>query len=183
MNNNDILIRLRYALTIKNDDMIKIFKFGGIEVDEDDLHHMLKKQEPDTLRDQNLAMKTLEAFMNGLIISQRGIKKDAAGNEVAPTFDMTDEASINNVVLKKLKIAMSYTSDDYQSFFESAGIKVSNAELSAVLRRPDHRNYKPAGDRYLRNILKGMALQYRPNDVSKEAPKRAAIKPNSDKQG
>lgn len=64
-------------------------------------------------------------------------------------------------MLKKLKIAMQYTSEDYQSFFKSAGIEVSNAELSAVLRRPDHRNYRPAGNRYLRNILKGMALEYR----------------------
>ena len=29
MENNDILIRLRYALDIKNTDMVKIFKLGG----------------------------------------------------------------------------------------------------------------------------------------------------------
>lgn len=32
MNNNDILIRLRYALDIKDTDMIKIFKLGDLEV-------------------------------------------------------------------------------------------------------------------------------------------------------
>ncbi len=50
------------------------------------------------------------------------------------------------------------------AFMAKAGIEVSNSELSAVLRRPDHRNYKPAGDRYLRNILKGMAMAYRPDN-------------------
>ena len=32
MDNNDILIRLRYALDIKNTDMVEIFKLGGIEL-------------------------------------------------------------------------------------------------------------------------------------------------------
>ncbi|MCM0583415.1 DUF1456 family protein [Weissella diestrammenae] len=168
MNNNDILIRLRYALSIKKPDLIKIFAFGGLTVDEVMLNRMLAKQEKETPRDQHLTMQELEMFMNGLIISQRGHKKDTQGQVIKPTLDMTDEASINNVVLKKLKIAMSYTSDDYQSFFDSAGIEVSNSELSAVLRRPDHRNYKAAGDRYVRNILKGMTLQYRPQATSED---------------
>ncbi|QIL50988.1 DUF1456 family protein [Weissella coleopterorum] len=161
MNNNDIVIRLRYALTISNADMLKIFKLGGLEITNERLANILKRQEKETVRDQNLSMEELERFMNGLILSQRGIKKDTAGQPLPSTFDMQKEADINNVVLKKLKIAMMYTSADYQSFFKSAGIEVSNAELSAVLRRPDHRNYRPAGNRYLRNILKGMALEYR----------------------
>ena len=37
MNNNDILIRLRYALDIKDADMVKIFKLGGIEVTADEV--------------------------------------------------------------------------------------------------------------------------------------------------
>ena len=109
-------------------------------------------------------MQQLEGFMNGLIISQRGQKIGADLQPIAPTFDMAKEEDINNVVMKKLKIAMSYTSDDYMAFMAKAGIEVSNSELSAVLRRPDHRNYKPAGDRYLRNILKGMAMAYRPDN-------------------
>jgi uncharacterized protein YehS (DUF1456 family) len=38
---------------------------------------------------------------------------------------------------------------------------VSTSELSAILRNKNHRNYKPAGDQILRNMLKGMALDYR----------------------
>ena len=36
MDNNDILIRLRYALDIKNSDMVEIFKLGGIELQKED---------------------------------------------------------------------------------------------------------------------------------------------------
>ena len=43
MNNNDILIRLRYALDIKNADMVEIFKLGGVAVTHDDVVRLLKK--------------------------------------------------------------------------------------------------------------------------------------------
>lgn len=164
MNNNDIVIRLRYALNIKKSDLIKVFALGGMTLDEAKVNDRLTKQEPDSKRDDKLTMQQLEGFMNGLIISQRGQKIGADLQPIAPTFDMAKEEDINNVVMKKLKIAMSYTSDDYMAFMAKAGIEVSNSELSAVLRRPDHRNYKPAGDRYLRNILKGMAMAYRPDN-------------------
>ncbi|MGX7051097.1 YehS family protein [Leuconostoc palmae] len=168
MNNNDIIIRLRYALNIKNDDMIKVFSLGGITLNEQDLHSILTKQKDDEKRDSKVSMIMLESFMNGLIISQRGQKIGADLKPIAPTFDMKKEEDINNVVMKKIKIAMSYTSDDYLEFMRKAGIKVSSSELSAVMRRPDHRNYKPAGDRYLRNILKGMAIVYRPEQSTKK---------------
>ncbi|GMA70335.1 hypothetical protein GCM10025879_15810 [Leuconostoc litchii] len=171
LNNNDIIIRLRYALNIKNTDMIKIFQFGGLTIDEEQLHVLLTKQAEDTKRDEKVDREILESFMNGLIISQRGEKIGADLKPVPPTFDMVNDAAINNVVIKKLKIAMGYTSDDLISFLKSADIKISNSELSAILRRPDHRNYKPAGDRYLRNILKGMAIEYRPKDVKRASHK------------
>ncbi|MDR3190304.1 MAG: DUF1456 family protein [Lactobacillaceae bacterium] len=170
MNNNDILIRLRFALKISNENLVKIFAFGGLQVTEKQLDLIFTKQAPETKRDEHLSMHDLEAFMNGLIISQRGVKKDTAGQPLPSTFDMTSEATINNVVIKKLKIAMSYTSDDLLSFLASAKIEISPNELSAVLRNPSHRNYKPAGDRYLRNILKGMAMQYRPDDIKPAKP-------------
>ena len=37
MNNNDILIRIRYALNLKDGQMVKIFKLGGVEVTEEEM--------------------------------------------------------------------------------------------------------------------------------------------------
>ena len=49
MDNNDILIRLRYALDIKNYDMVEIFKLGGMELPREEVFKMLKKSnESDT---------------------------------------------------------------------------------------------------------------------------------------
>ncbi|NMA91232.1 MAG: DUF1456 family protein [Amphibacillus sp.] len=34
-------------------------------------------------------------------------------------------------------------------------------KLNLIRRKEGHRNYKPCGDRYIRNFLKGLAIQYR----------------------
>ena len=70
-------------------------------------------------------------------------------------------ANVNNLLLKKVKIALTLTNEDMLEILESAGVTVSKSELSAVLRKEGHRNYKPCGDRYARNFLKGLALRYR----------------------
>ena len=47
------------------------------------------------------------------------------------------------------------------SILNLAGVSLSKGELSAVLRKEGHKNYRECGDRYLRNFLKGLAIQYR----------------------
>ncbi|GFH43359.1 hypothetical protein Hs30E_19100 [Lactococcus hodotermopsidis] len=163
MNNNDILIRLRYTFDIKDANMLLIFELGGLTLTLEDLQVILKKQAPDTPRDQALSRENLEHFLNGFIISQRGVKLDKDGKALPATFDMTGDNLINNVTIKKIKIAMTYTTDHLQDFLNQAGKTVSTSELSAILRNKNHRNYKPAGDQMLRNLLKGMALDYRLN--------------------
>ena len=58
MNNNDIIIRLRYALNIKKTDMLKIFELGGITLDEAQLTALLTKQAEGTPRDEKVDMHT-----------------------------------------------------------------------------------------------------------------------------
>ena len=44
MTNNDILRRLRYALTISNDQMVEMFAKGNLTVDHAQLHSWLLKE-------------------------------------------------------------------------------------------------------------------------------------------
>ena len=103
----------------------------------------------------------LESFLNGLIISQRGRKETTGDDTQKPELMIKNDRSVNNVLLKKVKIALSLTSDDILDMLDEAGVRISNSELSAVLRKEGHRNYKECGDRYARNFLKGLALRYR----------------------
>jgi uncharacterized protein YehS (DUF1456 family) len=46
---------------------------------------------------------------------------------------------------------------DIIALVEKTGLRVSKAEIGALFRRPDHRNYRECGDQFLRNLLKAMA--------------------------
>jgi uncharacterized protein YehS (DUF1456 family) len=43
------------------------------------------------------------------------------------------------------------------------GVRISEHELSAFFRRPDHKHYRECKDQILRNFLKGVQLKYRPD--------------------
>ncbi|MFC0273177.1 DUF1456 family protein [Metabacillus herbersteinensis] len=171
MTNNDILIRLRYALDIKNTDMVEIFKLGGIEVTKEEVLKMLTKSTDSyddeaeidgdfAEDDENIKFNNtiLESFLNGFIIFERGIQEPQPGQ---PTRPALSNEPVNNMLLKKLKIALALTSDDVLDILEDAGVMITKGELSAVLRKKGHKNYKECGDKYARNFLKGLAIKYR----------------------
>jgi len=167
MNNNDLLVRLRYALDLKDEELVDIFKFGDVVISKETVQGMLTKSNPkssqtDPHRENEYAIdcdyQQLNAFLDGLIIFKRGEQDQA--KKAPQKHSLTDE-NVNNMLLKKVKIALILTSDDMLELLSEAGVTISNSELSAVLRKEGHRNYKPCGDRYVRNFLKGLALRYR----------------------
>lgn len=159
MNHNDRLTRLRYALDIRDDDMVTIFALGGMTISKEDAKALLRKTSGEDAEFNTYAKvctdEMLERFLNGLISSQRG-QKDGS----QPALELNND-NANNLLLKKVKIALSLTSEDILDILDEAGIQISKSELSAVLRKEGHRNYKPCGDRYIRNFLKGLSLRYR----------------------
>ena len=173
MNNNDRLVRLRYALDIKDAEMVDIFKLGEFDSTKEDVQKMLTKiktkqaQEDEEGYSVNEYRKkcknaVLESFLNGLIIFKRGKQEPKPGEPAKKTEIMIkNDRSVNNVLLKKIKIALSLTSDDILEILDETGVHLSKSELSAVLRREGQRNYKECGDRYARNFLKGLAIRYR----------------------
>ncbi|ULT57460.1 DUF1456 family protein [Neobacillus drentensis] len=165
MDNNDILIRLRYALEIKNKEMAEIFKLGGEEVTVPEVIQILtKSDDEDEYEDDNQIKcnnNMFDSFLNGLIIFKRGRQEPKPGESNTPEPVSPKSANVNNLLLKKVKIALALTTDDMLEIFELAGIRVSKGELGALLRKEGHKNYKECGDKFARNFLKGLALKYR----------------------
>lgn len=174
MDNNDVLIRLRYALDIKNSDMLEIFKLGGVELNQEELRKILIKSK-DSYHDEarshdeieeeeeNLSCdnNTLESFLEGFIIFKRGKKEIKPGEPERAKLTTNNSVNVNNMVLKKLKIALSLTSEDVQDILKEAGVIISKGELSALFRKEGHKNYVECGDKYARKFLKGLALKNR----------------------
>ena len=150
MTNNDFLRRLRYALNIKDNIMIQIFKKGNIIVTREDIIDYLKKDTDDGFK--KLSNNDLISFLDGLIIQKRGNRED--GTPV-PTIKITKN-NLNNILLRKLRIALAFKSYDMIRIFKLGGIEISEGELSALFRSENHKNYKECGDKYIRIFLKGL---------------------------
>ncbi len=151
MDNNYVLRSLRYALKISDSIMIEIFSLGGYTISKNDLLSMLKQEDDkDLLACSNEVMMS---FLDGFIIYKRGKQENTTGAPPKrPSFN-------NNVVLKKIRIALNFKEEEMLSTFKLADLDVSKSELTAIFRRPDHKNYKECGDQYIRNFLKGLALK------------------------
>ena len=67
----------------------------------------------------------------------------------------------NSEVLRKIRIALELKDTDIIDIMALADFNVSKAELSALFRKSDHRNYKECGNQFLRNLLIGLTLKYR----------------------
>ena len=150
MTNNDFLRRLRYALNIKDNVMVQIFKKGNIVLTREDVIDYLKKDIDEGFKKLN--NNDLIAFLDGLIIQKRGKRED--GTPI-PQVKVTKN-NLNNILLRKLRIALSFKSYNMIKIFKLGGVEISEGELSALFRSEDHKNYKECGDKYIRVFLKGL---------------------------
>lgn len=152
MTNNDILRRIRYVFDFNDTKMITIFALADYEVTREQISDWLKKDDdPDY---KNCSDTQLAIFLNGLINHKRG-KKD--GPQPTPEKKLN-----NNIIFRKLKIALNLKEEETLELLKSADLKISKHELSAFFRREDHKHYRVCKDQILRNFLKGMQLKYHP---------------------
>jgi len=166
MTNNDILRRIRYILDFDDAKMIETFAMADIEIRRGHIVSWLLKEGEHSYQECN--DKMLATFLNGLISMRRGKKK---GLQPEPENSLT-----NNLILKKLKIALNLQSEDIIAALALCDFELSAPELSSFLRKPGHRNYRVCKDQVLRNFLMGLQIKLR--DKEKKSP--SSIWPSRD---
>jgi uncharacterized protein YehS (DUF1456 family) len=151
MTNNDLLRRLRYALNLNGETIAELCTLGGHEIRPIAVLKLLKKEEETgfVVCDETV----MGAFLDGLIISRRGVHDPKPGSA-----ETTDMVLNNNLILRKLRIALELNDEAMLAILVKAGVQLSKSELSAIFRAKGHRNYKPCGDQFLRNFIRGLTL-------------------------
>jgi len=158
LTNNDILRRIRYTFELNDSKMIAIFGLAELEVTRAQVSDWLKKEDdPDY---KNCTDTVLATFLNGFIIEKRG-KKD--GTQPIPERRLT-----NNIIFRKLKIALNLKDEDIFRMMDLADFSISKPELSALFRRAGHKHYRTCKDQILRKFLTGVQLKYRDSAEKRE---------------
>ena len=151
MNNNDVLRCLRYDFDFGDQQMMNLFGHAGLTVSRAQVSDWLKKDEDEAF--QACDDETLANFLNGLIIEKRG-RKD--GEQPVPESRLN-----NNIIFRKLKIALDLKDDDIVQMMTDIGFRISKPELRALFRRADHHHFRQCQDQILRNFIKAVQIKYR----------------------
>jgi len=156
LSNNDIMRRTRYTFDFSDSEMIAIFASADHQVTRAQISDWMKK-ETDTAY-QVCDDPSMAIFLNGLINTKRG-KKEGAQPEI-------EQQLTNNIIFRKLKIALNLTAEGVIEFLELADHSISKHELSAFFRKPTHKHYRQCQDQILRKFLQGMQQKIRPEASS-----------------
>ncbi len=152
MLNNDVLRSLRFLLQTDDTTIAAIIALGGGDTPRVDVTNYMKREdEPGYLLCED---RVMAQFLDGLIIHRRGKLENAPPRPLETRIT-------NNAVLKKLRVAFELKEADLMSVMAASGFEVSKPELSALFRNPEHKNFRPAGDQFLRNFLKGLTMRVR----------------------
>ena len=147
MQNNYVLRSVRYMLDLSDGHIVDIMKLADFTATKEQVNQWLKKDDdPAFVECDDMA---LGHFLNGHIFYRRG--KD----EKYPTPEV-EKRITNNIILKKLRVAFELKDMDMINIYELADFRVSKPELSAIFRKPGHKNYRNCGDQLVRYFLKGL---------------------------
>jgi len=149
---NDVLRSVRYMLDLGDAHVVEIMQLADYSASREEVAAWLKKEGEAGFIECPPA--SLANFLNGLVVSRRGKSDNPVVEPVSPTLS-------NNMILKKLRVAFELKEENLNEIMDAAGFKISKPELSALFRKEGHKNYRPCGDQFLRNFLKGLTLRIR----------------------
>ena len=156
MNTNDILYKITKALTLTPKDILDIYKLEDYPMDETHLDGLLKrKYDKDFI---SCSYEELGVFLDGLIAFKRGESRDKPANDEAVVLD-------NNLIIKKLRIALNLKEYEIDLVFKLADIELTKQQIKSIFRNPNHKNYKVCSDELLDKFLEGLdEFCYVPNE-------------------
>ncbi len=146
MTNNYILSSIMNSLKLDKIDILKAYKLVDKKITQDDVDDILR--EPSDEKFILLSDEGFELFLNGFIAYKRG-----------PSDKKTKKQKIyfsNNIILKKLKIALDLKDEDIIEIFKNDGLEITKSQLTAYFRRDGHINYRKCSDSLLKRFINGL---------------------------
>ena len=154
---NEILYRIKKALGLSVDEMLKAYALENYEMKASHLDALLKRRQD---KDFMLcSYEELGVFLDGLITLKRG--PSPKNNSDDETVELT-----NNLILKKLRIALELKESETEIIFGLADVTLSKQQLSSLFRKEGHKNFKACSDALLMAFLEGLdEFYYTGNEI------------------
>jgi len=142
-----VLYKISEALRLDNETLLKIYALEEYPIDEKRLKAILKK--PSAKGHENASYEELGVFLDGLIRLQRGEIRNPPPEDAEIVLD-------NNLILKKLRIALQLRDPDMEMIFEMGERPLNRSKLRDLFRSPEHPKYLPCSDAVLNDFLLGL---------------------------
>ena len=152
---NEILYRIQKALHLSKEEILEIYTLESYEMTATRLDTLLKRRADKDF--QLCSYEELGIFLDGLITLKRGESPKKPDEKEA--VELT-----NNLILKKLRIALELKEHETEIIFGLADITLTKQELKSLFRKEGHKNFKKCSDALLIAFLDGLDEFYYDGD-------------------
>ena len=144
---NEILYRIQKALSLSMADMLEAYKLETYEIEPSHLESLLKRRLDKGFK--LCSYEELGVFLDGFVTLKRGPSPKKTNDDEA--VELT-----NNLILKKLRIALELKEAETEIIFGLADVELTKQQLASLFRKEGHKNFKPCSDELLMAFLEGL---------------------------
>jgi len=146
LSTNKILYRIQKALNLTQKEILETYKLENHEITSSDVESLLKRHQDKGFK--LCSYEELGLFLDGLVTLKRGPSPKKNSDETV--------ALTNNLILKKLRIALKLKESETEIIFGLADIELTKQQLASLFRKETHKNFKPCSDELLMAFLEGL---------------------------
>lgn len=143
---NEIFYRIHKALNLSIDEMLKAYTLEEYKMEASHLEALLKRHKDDGF--MLCSYEELGVFLDGFVTLKRGPSPKKKSEEAV---ELT-----NNLILKKLRIALELKEAETEIIFGLAEVELSKQQLASLFRKEGHKNFKACSDELLMSFLEGL---------------------------
>lgn len=147
INTNEVLYRIQQALNLTAEEIIEAYTLEEYSMEASHLESLLKRRHDEGF--MLCSYEELGVFLDGLVTLKRGPSPKKANDD--EIIELT-----NNLILKKLRIAMELKEAETEIIFGLVDVELSKQQLASLFRKEGHKNFKTCPDELLMAFLEGL---------------------------
>jgi len=144
---NEVLYRIKKALSLSIDEIVEAYRLEDYEMKKEHLESLLKRRQDKGF--MLCSYEELGVFLDGLVTLKRGPSPSKKNTQ-------EDIELTNNLILKKLRVALEFKESETEIIFGLADMELSKQQLSSLFRKEGHKNFKACSDEVLMAFLEGL---------------------------